>query len=546
MSQRTFGVDNPANVTQFRTGGGLPNSYPKVGPVIINEIMYQPVTGSGSNAVEISNDEFIELHNPTGAPVPLYDPLRPANGWKLTGGVAFNFSSNHTIAANGYVLLVNFDPATNAAAVANFQAKYGNAGVLLGPLKGRLDNAGEEIALSRPDAPETAGADAGYVPRILVDRVVYSPTAPWPTAAAGGGASLQRSASSLYGNEALNWKAEPATAGRTNEQGSAVAPTISGQPTNRTVIVGQTATFTVVASGTPPLTYQWRKGATDLPGQNGPTLTLTNVQPGDAGTYSVAVSNSAGGLISQGATLTVLVPPTISDPPDSLTVIAGNQAQFTVAATGTAPLRYQWFFNTSPMDGQSGTQLTIGSAQPANAGNYFVVISNSAGVTTSAVVTLTVLVPPTITGDPEDLTVVDGEQARFQVSVTGTAPLTYQWRKDGINIPGANGASFTIPQAHLADEGFYSCFVTNTAGTATSVAARLRVTVQPFLSDARRHADGTFEFTLNGQTNRMYAVEYSGTLSGWNVLTNVTLTSPKATVIDRETNTMRFYRVVVP
>src|SRR5204863_4142059 len=118
MAQRTFGVDNPTSVAQFRTGTGLANSAPKVGPIVINEINYQPAT---SNLLESADEEFIELANITGAAVPLFDPARPTNSWKLGGGVSFVFS-NVTIPANGYLIVANFDPA-NTAALASFRAR---------------------------------------------------------------------------------------------------------------------------------------------------------------------------------------------------------------------------------------------------------------------------------------------------------------------------------------------------------------------------------------------------------------------------------------
>jgi hypothetical protein len=548
MSQRTFGVDNPADVSQFRAGTGLSNSYPKIGPVIISEIMYHPVLGSGSNVVEIANEEFIELHNITDSPVPMFDSARPTNVWRLDGGVSFAFTANHTIPARGYLLLVNFNPTTNVAAVTAFRAKYGNNGSLAGPFQGRLDNAGEELALFRPDAPQQSpDPDAGFVPMILVDRVVYGDAAPWPLAPDGGGASLQRLSDGLYGNEPLNWKAEPATAGTTNTQSGLIAPTISGQPTNTTVVLNATATLTVVANGSGPLNYQWQHANTNLPGANSATLVIASARLADAGVYRVVVTNGAGSITSQDATLTVLAPPDISVPPQTQTAVAGTTAQFSVTASGTAPLRYQWRFNNGDLIGQNDAVLVLNNVQPANAGNYTVVITNTAGSVTSAPAVLVVNVPPTITSDPTNVTVLDGESATFMVSATGTAPLHYQWRKDGLDIPGANGTSYTISAAQAADAGLYSVMVTNIAGSATSLSALLSISSQPFLASPRVRADRAFEFMLVGPMNRTYTVEFSTNLTGWNNLTNFVLGSPQVPVTDTGASNApsRFYRVIM-
>jgi hypothetical protein len=303
--------------------------------------------------------------------------------------------------------------------------------------------------------------------------------------------------------------------------------------------------FEVIASGTPPLSYQWQRNGTNLAGATGSVLEIMNAQPSDAGTYRVIVSNGAGSLPSAGATLTVLVPPNISQPPQSQTVVAGTPAQFNVIASGTAPLRYQWRFNGSAIDGANDPQFTINNVQPANAGNYTVVVTNSAGATTSSVATLTVLVPPAITDEPDDVTVLDGETATFTVAATGTAPLGYQWRKDGINIPGANGANYSIAAAHAGDEGFYTVVVTNSAGSATSQPAQLRVNTSAFLTRAKVRGDGAFEFQIVGQSNRTYEVQFTTNFDGWTPLTNVFLNGPQAPVVDpARTNTAsRFYRV---
>ena len=151
MAQRSFGSDSPATLADFRTGAGLSNGYPKIGPVVINEIMYHPV--SGTNAVELANEEFIELRNITTNAVPLFDPAHATNGWRLGGGVSFHLT-NITLGATGHVTIVAFNPATNAAALAAFRARYGTNGLIVGPYSGRLDNGGEAIELSKPDAPQ--------------------------------------------------------------------------------------------------------------------------------------------------------------------------------------------------------------------------------------------------------------------------------------------------------------------------------------------------------------------------------------------------------
>lgn len=205
LSQRTFGVDNPASVTQFRTGTGTNNAYPLIGPVVINQIMYHP-PAFGTNTPAVV--EFIELLNLTGSPVALFDPAHATNGWRLANAVSFDFPVNTTIPANGRLVVVSFDPLTDAAALAAFQSRYGAGSTLVGPYSGQLNNAGESIELWRPDAPQSPPRpDAGFVPQLLVERVTYSDLAPWPTNADGGGHSLQRIVAANYGNDPVNWKA---------------------------------------------------------------------------------------------------------------------------------------------------------------------------------------------------------------------------------------------------------------------------------------------------------------------------------------------------
>lgn len=250
MSARTFGVDNPSSLENFRTGTGATNVYPKVGPVVFNEIMYHPVD---------TNDvyEYVELRNVTAAPVPLYDPANPANTWHLRKGIDFNFPMGLTIPAGGYAVVVNFDPDADPVSKTMFQNAYGTNGILVGPYIGRLANSGEALELQKPDAPQTTpGPDFGLVPYIVADRVVYGVTAPWPSEPDGLGAALSKTESTLYGNEPLNWLATGPTVGQANFASATNRPPVLSSIANRSVYVGTTLSFT--ASATDP----------DLPGQS--------------------------------------------------------------------------------------------------------------------------------------------------------------------------------------------------------------------------------------------------------------------------------------
>ncbi len=250
------------------------------------------------------------------------------------------------------------------------------------------------------------------------------------------------------------------------------APTITTQPTSQTVNLGGTATFTVTASGTAPLTYQWYHGTTAVGGSSA-TLTLANVTDAMAGSYKVVVNNAAGLATSATVTLTVIDPPTITTQPNGQMVNLGGTATFTVAATGTAPLTYQWYHGTTAVGGSSAT-LTLANVTDAMAGTYKVVINNAAGSVTSSTVKLAVIDPPTITTQPASQTVNAGGTATFTVTASGTAPLTYQWYQ-GTTAVGGNSATLTLVNVAQVNAGSYTVVIHNAAGSVTSAAATLTV-----------------------------------------------------------------------
>ncbi|HEY6270235.1 MAG TPA: hypothetical protein VIX11_18180 [Candidatus Acidoferrum sp.] len=269
------------------------------------------------------------------------------------------------------------------------------------------------------------------------------------------------------------------------------APAITTQPSNLTVTAGQAATFSVVASGTAPLSYQWRKNTANISGATASSYTTPATTSADNGAkFDVVVSNSAGNITSAQATLTVNsapVAPTITTQPVNQTVNAGQAATFSVVASGTAPLSYQWRKNTANVSGATASSYTTPVTTSADNGAKFdVVVSNSAGNITSAQATLTVNsapVAPTIITQPANLTVNAGQAATFSVAASGTAPLTYQWQKNGSAITGATAASYTTPVTTTADSGeLFRVVVSNSAGNVTSNSATL--TVNPETSNS--------------------------------------------------------------
>ena len=157
-------------------------------------------------------------------------------------------------------------------------------------------------------------------------------------------------------------------------------PVIITQPTNQTAYVGSTATFTVIAAGTPPLSYQWSFNSNNIVNATNATLTLANVQLTNAGNYWVTVTNLYGATNSATAVLTVNVQqPFIITQPVSQTNSVGSTATFSVTAGGTPPLIYQWRWNGTNLVNSTSPILTLTNVQLTNAGNYSVTITNLYG-----------------------------------------------------------------------------------------------------------------------------------------------------------------------
>ncbi|MDA1274719.1 MAG: immunoglobulin domain-containing protein [Verrucomicrobia bacterium] len=256
-------------------------------------------------------------------------------------------------------------------------------------------------------------------------------------------------------------------------------PTISRQPQSKAVLAGAPVSFEVTVSGTPPLAYQWRFDGTNIPGATGPALNLPSVASTASGGYSVIVSNPGGTVTSEVATLTVTQGVVITAQPSDQTVAAGGSASFSVAATGSQPLTYQWRFKGVDIPAATNQTLTVSAVLAANAGGYQVFVANAAGPVPSAVANLTVNVGVTIVEQPQSLTVTNGSSVAFSVLAAGSGPLAYQWRFNGANIPGATQANLAVPNVQPANAGAYSVVVQNVVGSVPSANANLSVIIPP-------------------------------------------------------------------
>lgn len=179
-----------------------------------------------------------------------------------------------------------------------------------------------------------------------------------------------------------------------------VTPTISVQPASQSVAAGQMATFSVVASGTPPPSYQWQLNSRNISGATSSSYTTPATTVLDDGEkFTVFVTNAAGGIISNQATLHVFLTgaASITTQPLSVAVAVGQSATFTVSAAGTAPLSYQWLMNGANIPGANSASYMIAAALYSSGGEKFSVkVSNAAGSATSAAATLTVNPSPAV------------------------------------------------------------------------------------------------------------------------------------------------------
>lgn len=589
-------------VAQISPSPNALNAGPKVGPIVISEIMYRPPDiGTNDNTAH----EFIELLNISSNAVPLFDPDVPTNTWRLTAGADFIFPTNVWLNPGEALLVVNFVP-TNGP-LTSFRNTYnvGSGVQVFGPYSGKLNNDTDTVNLRKPTAP----IPTNNIPYALVDGIEYSDIAPWPKAADGLGYSLQRWEISAFGSDPANWTAARPTAGALTYT-NGTRPQVTSQPVSRMVLVGDNLIITATVNGSGPFGYQWRQNGTNLAGATGLSLQLTNVQPHHAGEYDLIVSNAVGVVFSEKAILTVRFPVVISQqpqtrevriPPDPAAAPSTN-VTFSVLAQSIAPMTYQWRRNGADIPGANGTNYTVVNVQTTDLGTYSVVITDDVSTVESTNAWLYPLISPLFTEQPIGQSVPVNGAFTLSAQVSGwPPPFTFELRLGAgtpqsatsdypfvffnIVAPSAPGtvsyriiarnrafpsgrASAFAPITALADadaDGVPDTWETDYGATdpladpdgdGLSNRQEYDVGTNPtnglstLKVDAITWTDGVLRMQFQGASNKAYAVQYKSSLTEttWQTLrTSVARrTNYTATITDDGALNNRFYRLVTP
>ncbi len=504
-------------VAQISTTLGSANSGPRVGPMVIREIMYHPP--DLSTGADNGDEEYIELRNISASAVPLFDPAYPTNTWHLRGGVDFDLPMNVSVGAGQSIVLVNFSPA-NTALLASFRSKYGVfAGVpIYGPYSSKLDNSSDTVTLLKPDAPETNG-----VPYVVVDQVDYKDSAPWSPGADGTGASLQRVSLTSFADDPANWvAAAPLTITSFGPISYAIrAGTNAATATN--------VSFSVSAYGTGTLTYQWRKNGVNLPGKTGTSLTITNAQLADEAAYTVVVTDLSGAAVSPVANLFVLINPVMTQMPLTQIVPSGGRVSLSASMTGNPlPITYEWRrMNLTP-----GFTNTMVLNERTAFYNYTApLLTNNVAVTQTWRLVVKNLANPT----------------------TGVSPGTYNIiilpDVDGDGIPDLWETTYSFDPNSSADAGL------DTDGDGMSNRAEYIAGTNPrdpasYLKVDQVSANSPAQISFQALSNRTYSVQFTDDLNApaWTGLVDILArtTNRIETIIDSTPATNRIYRIATP
>jgi hypothetical protein len=557
------------------------NAGPRIGPVVINELMIdpRPVFGTNNN----TRDEFIELRNITGQPAPLFDPAAPTNTWRLGGAVEFTLPPGLTLPPGGHLLVVGFDPTWSPVDLDAFRAVYGLSPSvpMVGPYQGNLDNAGDHVKLFKPDPPQSGGPDAGFVPQVLVDSVHYDVVEPWPTNVNATGLSLQRVTDAAFGDDPINWQAATPTPGAANPtSGSTNLPPVLAAVGNRSGPEGILLTFTLSAidpNGGQTLSYSLDAGAPAGAALNASSgvFTWTPTEAQGPGTYPVTfrVSDNGSPVLSDFETVTLTI--TEANLAPSLGSIGNRSvsegATLSFTATGSDPdLPAQALTYSLDAGAPAGAAInaTTGAftwtpTEAQGPGTYPLTVrvtdNGSPALADSETVTLTVLevnVAPTLSpvadqriavGDHLWLT-LRGADADLPANV-----LTFALEAGaptGVSLDASSGLLGWSPSAGQVGTNLIGVRVTDDGAPPASGSGTVRVVVTPVVpisfTEIRLASPGELSITWQSEPGKTYELQYQLNLGGgaWTAAGQYLSTGTTTTATNRVAGAaQRYYRL---
>ena len=306
---------------------------------------------------------------------------------------------------------------------------------------------------------------------------------------------------------------------------------ISQPPQPASVFGGNPMNLNVVAGGIGPFTYQWALNGTNLAGATNASYALAAAAGTNAGSYTVAVSNAYGGVVSAAANLAVHF---VQRSPTGMSAWVGNAAGFSVTAGGVGPFSYQWAFNGTNIAGATNASYGISAVAVTNGGVYTVGVTNAYGGEVSAGAILSV---DYLTQSPTNLVVTNGGTATFSVGVAGTGPFTYQWQLNGTNVPrvltSSNGIISTV-----AGNGVQGYSGDGVAATNTSINYPYDVAVDGggnvFIADTYNHR--IRKIGTNGIITTVAGTGSGGYSGDGGMATNATFYYPQGMALDSAGN----------
>lgn len=327
-------------------------------------------------------------------------------------------------------------------------------------------------------------------------------------------------------------------------------PAAPATPQDRNL--GSSYALTAQPQGTGPFEFQWFRNGEPIEGATDVTYSVPSLTAEHEGEYSVRVRSSVDEFTAVIDRLNVVTGPVITRQPANVQVALGGTATLTVTASGEGTLAYQWrrrLADSSVTDLNAFMPaLTLANVTEADAGTYFVTVTNAAGTVHSTNAVVSVITPPVITSQPVGGTYSAGDQVTLSVEFTGSTPLTVQWFKDEAEIPGAIAPHLALPPVDARGElqGSYTVRVSNGAGAVLSAPAVILTRTAPRIAEF-----GPAQQTVApGQPINLEVVAFGNGLTAssyrwFRETTELANTGPTLTIPTATEGDAGFYKVVV-